>query len=91
VRTRIVADAEGLVVVGGERIGGGDDVSSGLDLYRLITAGGADELPGRPAGPRIDSATDGQSGEYDRQVGLDRVTQVQGPMTPLDGGWRVAS
>jgi hypothetical protein len=64
------------VKVGGERVGGGDDVGSGLDLDCLVAAGCADALPDRPSGARFDPAADGQGGEHERQVGLDRVPQV---------------
>ena len=46
VRTRVAVDAaESFVEVGRQRVGGGDDVGSGLDLDRLVAAGCADEFP----------------------------------------------
>jgi hypothetical protein len=43
---------EGVAQVGGQWIGGGDGVGSGLDFDGAVAAGGADELPRirRPAG-----------------------------------------
>jgi hypothetical protein len=48
----------------------------GLDLDGAVTAGGGDELPYGPAGLVLDPAADGQGGEDDGQVGLDRVARV---------------
>ena len=58
------------------RVGGGDGVVAGLDLDRAIAAGCADELPYRPAGGVLHAAADGQGGEHDGQVGLDRLAFV---------------
>lgn len=46
VRCGIAVDAvEGFLEVGGQRVGGGDDVITGLDLDSAVAAGGPDELP----------------------------------------------
>jgi RHS repeat-associated protein len=47
-------------------------VGAGLDLDGAVAAGGTDELLDRPAGPVFDPAADGEGGEHDGQVGLDR-------------------
>jgi hypothetical protein len=51
-------------------------VGVGLDLDGFVAAGGAEELPDRPAGPRFDPAADGQGGEDYGRVGFDRVALV---------------
>jgi len=65
--------AEDVAQVGGQGAGADDGVGASLDLYGPVTAGGADELPDRPAGAVLDPGADGEGGEHDRQVGLDRV------------------
>src|SRR3954465_9997502 len=65
------------------RDGGG----AGLDLGGAVAAGGADELLDRPAGRVLDEAGDGQGGEHDREVGLDRVTLVVVDRSGGQGGF----
>jgi hypothetical protein len=43
-----------------------------LELDGAVAAGGTDEPLGRPAGGLLDPAEDGQGGEHDRQVRVDR-------------------
>jgi hypothetical protein len=51
VRTRLAVDAvEGLAEVVGERVGGGDDVRTGLDLDGAVAAGSVDESANGLAG-----------------------------------------
>jgi hypothetical protein len=68
--------AEGCPEVGGQRVGGGDGMPSGLDLEGAVAAGGLDELADGPAGLVLDPAADRQGREDDGQVGLDRVAEV---------------
>ena len=51
VRMGISVDpAEDFVEFAGQRVGGGEDVVSGLDLDGAVAAGGADEFLDGPAG-----------------------------------------
>jgi hypothetical protein len=59
---------EGLAEVVWDGVGGGDRAGACLDRDGAVAAGGADELPDRPAGPCLDPAGDGQGGEHDREV-----------------------
>ena len=59
-----------------QRVFGGEDVLAGADLDGAVAAGGADELLDGPAGAVLDEPGDGQGGEHDRQVRVDRFTDV---------------
>jgi hypothetical protein len=50
------------VQVGGQWVGGCEDLVSGLDLDGAVWRGLRDELPDRPAGPIFDPAADRQGG-----------------------------
>jgi hypothetical protein len=77
VRIRMAVDAvEGFAEVGGQGVGGGDGVLTGLDADGAVAAGGSDELADGPAGLGFDPAADRQGGEHDGQVGLYRVPLV---------------
>jgi hypothetical protein len=77
---------DGVAEFVGERVGGDDDVLSGLDLDRSVPAGGLDELADGPAGLMFDPAADCQCCEDDREVGFDGV-----PLAVVDGlGLQVA-
>ena len=67
---------EDVAEVIGQGVGCGDGVVAGLDLDGAVAAGGADELPDRPARPGFDSAADREGGEHDGQVGVDGVALV---------------
>ena len=60
---------------GGRRLEvcGGEGVCAGADLDGPLAAGGAHELPDRPAGGLFDPAADGRGGEHDGQVRFDGV------------------
>jgi hypothetical protein len=68
-----VDGVEGLAEVVGNRVGSGDGLASGLDLYGAVAAGGLDEFPDGSAGSRFDPAADGEGCEDDGEVGLDGV------------------
>jgi hypothetical protein len=77
VRSRSAVNlVEGDPEVGGEGIGGGDGMPSGLDLEGAVSAGGLGEFADGPAGLVLDPAADRQGREDDGQVGLDRVALV---------------
>lgn len=73
---RAVDRAEGGVEVFGEGVGGGEGVVTGLDRDGAVAAGGRDELLDGSAGRVLDSPTDGEGGEHDGQVRLDRLSGV---------------
>src|SRR6185312_884690 len=63
---------EGFAEIGGDGVGGGDELLSGADLDGAVAAGGAHEPADRPAGALLDEAAHGDRGEHDDQVGFDR-------------------
>jgi len=60
----------------GRRVGGGDDLVAGLDFDGVVAAQAGDELLDRPVGAPLEPAGDGEGGEDDGEVGLDRVAVV---------------
>jgi hypothetical protein len=60
----------------GQGVGGGDGLVSGLDLDGVVAAQPGDELLDRPVGELLEPAGDGEGGEHDSEVGLDRVAFV---------------
>ena len=57
----MVDAVEGVAEVIGQGVGCGDGVVAGLDLDGAAAAGGADELPDRPARLGFDPAADGEA------------------------------
>jgi hypothetical protein len=61
----------------GQRVGGGDDLVAGLDFDGVVEAQAGDELLDGPVGALLEPVGDGEGGEHDGEVGLDRVALAE--------------